>query len=193
MKITKFLLFVSLLLITTVSFGQNRGSGSYSPSGLVQEFKDVVNNIKKEAELSRAVERNENIDPTEFRNASRYTVVMVFNHAVNTDNYDAAKVMLDYMYTNKYDKEFISKHKTMAMGRILKTSRIFVKRDGRKCYFKYDTAKVAKYAKLLIDKQTDLQYLYDKATSSNPLAPFDQYILINTQDILNILRNAKYK
>lgn len=193
MNLIKFLLFVVLLLITPNVFGQNRGSGSYSPSGLVQEFKDVVNNLKKEAEFSRAIENDKKFNPQEFKDASKYTVIAVFNHAVNQDNYEAAKVMLDYMYANKYDKAFISKYKTLAMWRVIKSARVYVYSKNSTHYFKYETAKIKKYAQLLVDKDTNLQYLYDKTTYIASGVPFTHHALINSQEVLIILRNAKYK
>lgn len=189
----KYLLFVALLLITPSLYGQNRGRGGYSPSGLAQEFKDIVNNIKTERELSKAVEKNKEVTPEEFRNASKRTVAMVFNHAINKNNYEAAKVMLDYLYDNKYDKAFISKHKTMAMWRIIRQNMKFTYRSGKNCYFKYDVPAIEKWATLLIDKDTDMQYLYDKIVNIPQTSIFDKFIVTNASAVLTVLRNSKYK
>lgn len=189
----KYLLFVVLLLITPSLYGQNRGSGGYSPSGLAQEFKDIVNNLKKERELSKAVEKNQKVTPEEFRNASKRTVMLVFNHAVNQKNYEAAKIMLDYAYANKYDKDFIAKHKTMAMGRIIRQHMKFTHRNGKNCYFKYDVPVIEKWATLLIDKDTDMQYLYDKTVNIPQTSLFDKFIVTNASAVLTVLRNSKYK
>ena len=189
MSQTKLLIFAVLLLTTPSIYGQNRGSGDYKPSDLVQEFKDVHNNLHKMREFSKAVEKKEKINPKEFKDASKRTVIMVFNHAVNNDNYDAAKVMLNYLYENKYDKSFISKHKTMALGRIIRKSMHFVSRDGVKCYFRYDISYIDKWAQLLIDKNTDFQYLFEKTVNLPRTSLSDKNIALNTNEVIGLLRN----
>lgn len=185
----KFLLFVVLLLTTPNIFAQNKNGGYFENFS----FKSAINNIKKEAEFSRAIENDKNINPQEFKNASKFTLIAVFNQAVNEDNYEAAKVMLDYMYKNKYDRAFISKFKTIAMWRVIKSTRVYVKKDGNTHYFRYETPKIKKYANLLIDKDTDLQYLYDKTTTIVSTMPFTHFELLGTQEVLKILREAKYR
>lgn len=183
MNQTKLLLFVVLLLITPSIFGQ-----SFS-----QKFKNTVNNIKKEAEFSKAIKNNKAITPEDFKDASKYTVIMVFNHAVNQDNYEAAKVMLDYLYANKYDKKFITKYKTIMMGQVIKKSLHFYKREGNKCYFKYDMENIQKWPTLLIDINTDLQVLYEAAVNVRSYTPFEKYVAININEVIKFLREIKYK
>lgn len=183
----KFLLFVVLLLTTTGNaFGQNK-------NGLVTDFKNTINNIKKEIEFSNAVEHNKEVNPDEFRDASVRTVLIVFNHAVNKNNYEAAKIMLDYLYSNKYDKKLITKHKTMAMGRVIDQNKHFVKREGKNCYFKYDVREIEKWSKLLIDKSTNLEYLFEKTVAIPSYSFYERFTALNASEVIKILRESKYR
>ena len=181
MKITKLLLFAILLLITPSLYGQNIGSGGYTPTELFQEIKEVLNNVRENKEKldnKQGIKAEQNID------ISNFVVSSLLSYAVEKDEYNTAKTILEYAYKNSYNQVSLSRAKARALKNVIQKHRYYISHNINTIYFKCDEKVIDKWAALLIDNYTDLSSIYNAIDEG-------KYIVINAQEVIKILK--KYK
>lgn len=188
----KYIIILLFILFSINIFCQNIGSGSYNPTELMNEVGIILNNLKESHKIKKDIRNNKSIKMTELKDPVVETLSSLLYYSVDNNNFEASKIILKYYTENNYNTYLISSIKTTAMKKILIKNRLLINISKNVYIYSYDIDTIKIFGEILIDKNTNLQILFEEVYNAKSYVAFGTAKIVNAHDVLHLLRTCKY-